>query len=72
VEEEKVKEKELFMKKGIMILVMAFLSGCGPWKAYYLDKYQTYRMEMERLNLDREKSNLPTRPILSYKEWRKQ
>ena len=33
--------------------------------------YQEYVVAMEQLNLEREKSGLEVRPILSYEEWKK-
>ncbi len=33
--------------------------------------YQEYVVEMEKINLEREKSELETRTIMTYKEWAK-
>ena len=35
-----------------------------------LQTYSTYKMDMERLNLDREKSHLKPQPVMTYAEWR--
>jgi 5-enolpyruvylshikimate-3-phosphate synthase len=37
-------------------------------RRHYLD----YRAEAERINMEREKSGLAPRPILSYEQWKKQ
>lgn len=52
--------------------VAAVGAGVGAVKygsAKQKEAYATYRTEMERLNLEREKSGLKPAPILTYEEW---
>ena len=55
------------MRALILILFLAVSSqGCGAchaFRAYKREQYQSYVMQMERLNLEREKSKLGTRAI---------
>jgi len=38
-------------------------------KSKYTGLYNDYKLGMEKINLEREKSNLPTQPIMSFDEW---
>lgn len=54
--------------------VAAVGAGVGAVKygsAKQREAYATYRTEMERLNLEREKSGLKPASILTYEEWAK-
>jgi hypothetical protein len=42
---------------------------CGSAKQK--EAYANYRNEMEKINLEREKEGLETKPILTYDEWKK-
>jgi len=35
----------------------------------YAEAYNQYKIEMEKINLEREKAGLPPRPIMEYAEW---
>lgn len=53
-------------------LVAAVGAGIGAAKygsAKQREAYGSYRTDMENVNLEREKSGLDTRPILTYAEW---
>jgi len=56
---------------GLLFLVF-MLQSCMGYT--YIDKerrdiYMTYRMESERINLEREKAGLKPHHIMSYEEW---
>ena len=38
-------------------------------KAKYTEQYNHYKIEMEKINLEREKSGLEIRPITEFEEW---
>ena len=38
-------------------------------KSKYLDRYNTYKIEMEKINLEREKSGLALQPIDEFEVW---
>ncbi len=40
--------------------------------ALMAEKYNQYRIEMEKINLEREKAKLKPQPIMEYSEWVKQ
>ena len=55
-------------------LVAAIGAGVGAAKmgsAKQKAAYASYVTEMEKINLEREKANLKTRPIMTYEEWHK-
>ena len=35
-----------------------------------IQTYNAYKMDMEKLNLDREKSGLKSQPIMTFEEWK--
>jgi len=54
--------------------VGAVAAGVGAAKygsAKQKEAYGKYLTEMEKLNLEREKAGLETRPIMTYQEWAK-
>ena len=69
-----------FVAAGILLLplsgcaVGAIMAGVGAAK-YGSSKQQAaygeYRTSMEKINLEREKAGLETKPILTFDEWRK-
>jgi hypothetical protein len=60
------------------LALTAFAPGCAAM-AYQTRKadrearerqaYSEYRVDMERINAERERTGLPPRPILTYDEW---
>ena len=57
----------------LLLLCLLGIQGCisGTVKAVARhNNYSEYRLEMERINLEREKAKLPARPIMTYDEWR--
>ena len=53
-------------------LVASIGAGIGAARyggAKQRDAYANYRIEMEKLNLEREKSGLEIQPIMTYEEW---
>ncbi len=69
--------------KLIFLILPLFLQGCGlgvmmagsgaskAGTARIMDSYNTYMIEMEKINIEREKAKLAPRPILTKKEWLK-
>lgn len=40
-------------------------------QAVLTQQYSAYRIEMERINLERQKASLPPSPVQSFEEWNK-
>ncbi len=71
----------------VSLMVVLSAIGCGYSKSKYRradaeakaaqtitaerDAYSRYRIDMEKINLEREKAGLPPRPIPTMDEWRK-
>ena len=37
-----------------------------------LDKYNQYKLDMEKVNIERAKANLPAQPIMTFDQWERQ
>jgi hypothetical protein len=71
----------------LLLMTVLATVGCGYSKSEYRradaeakaaqattaerDAYSRYRIDMEKINLEREKAGLPPRPIPTMNEWRK-
>lgn len=65
------------MKRALQLLALAALalplSGCIPsmvMKSQDRQHWSDYKLEMERVNMEREKAGLPPKPVENFDQWR--
>lgn len=67
-----MKMKSLFRALCFSALLVPLLQGCIVTDTLTIadrKHYSEYRMQTERLNLDREKANLQPVKVMTFKEW---